>query len=43
MMGFQHAPTMNDITPLDARRRALGLFALVLLFLLLPPVPISLD
>jgi membrane-associated protease RseP (regulator of RpoE activity) len=43
IMGFQHTPTMDDITPLDARRRALGFFALVLLFLLLPPVPISLG
>jgi membrane-associated protease RseP (regulator of RpoE activity) len=41
VMGFRHAPTMNDITPLDGRRRALGLFALVLLVLLLPPVPLS--
>lgn len=41
LMGFQHSPTMDDITPLDGRRRALGLFALVLLFLLLPPVPLS--
>jgi hypothetical protein len=32
---------MDDITPLDRRRRALGLFALMLLFLLLPPVPLS--
>ena len=36
VMGFRHGPTMDDITPLDGRRRALGLFALMLLFLLLP-------
>jgi membrane-associated protease RseP (regulator of RpoE activity) len=41
LMGFRHGPTMDDITPLDGPRRALGLFALVLLFLLLPPVPLS--
>jgi membrane-associated protease RseP (regulator of RpoE activity) len=41
IMGFRHGPTMDDVTPLDGRRRALGLFALVLLFLLLPPVPLS--
>lgn len=41
LMGFRHSPTMDDITPLDGRRRALGLFALILLFLLLPPVPLS--
>ena len=41
VMGVRHGPTMDDITPLDRRRRALGLFALILLFLLLPPVPLS--
>jgi len=41
LMGFQHSPTMDDITPLDPGRRALGLFALLLLFLLIPPVPLS--
>ncbi len=41
LMGFRHAPTMDDITPLDGRRRALGLFALILLALLLPPVPLT--
>jgi membrane-associated protease RseP (regulator of RpoE activity) len=40
LMGFRHSPTMDDITPLDGRRHALGLFALILLFLLLPPVPL---
>jgi membrane-associated protease RseP (regulator of RpoE activity) len=40
VMGFHHSPTMDDITPLDGRRRLLGLFALVLLLLLLPPVPL---
>ena len=40
LMGFQHSPTMDDITPLDGWRRALGLLTLVLLLLLLPPVPI---
>jgi membrane-associated protease RseP (regulator of RpoE activity) len=41
LMGFRHAPTMDDITPIDGRRRALGLFALILLALLLPPVPLT--
>jgi hypothetical protein len=43
VMGFQHGPTMNDITPLDGRRRLLGFFALLLLLLLLPPVPLSVQ
>ncbi len=41
VMGFHHGPPMNDITPLDGKRRALGVFALILLFLLLPPVPLA--
>jgi membrane-associated protease RseP (regulator of RpoE activity) len=41
LIGFQHAPPVDDITPLDGRRRALGLFALALIVLLLPPVPLS--
>ncbi|MBI2878403.1 MAG: site-2 protease family protein, partial [Candidatus Rokubacteria bacterium] len=38
--GLQHTPTLDDITPLDPSRRLLGYFALVLLLLLLPPVPL---
>ena len=41
LMGFQHAPPMDDITPLDGKRRALGLFALALGVVLLPPVPLA--
>jgi membrane-associated protease RseP (regulator of RpoE activity) len=41
LMGFQHSPPMDDITPLDRQRRVLGAFSLLLLFVLLPPVPIS--
>jgi membrane-associated protease RseP (regulator of RpoE activity) len=41
LMGFRHSPPMDDITPLDGQRRALGAFSLLLLFVLLPPVPIS--
>jgi len=40
IMGFRHPPTMDDITQLDGKRRALGLFALALVLVLLPPVPI---
>jgi membrane-associated protease RseP (regulator of RpoE activity) len=43
LMGFQHAPPMDDVTPLDPGRRALGVFALALLVVLLPPVPIAFD
>jgi membrane-associated protease RseP (regulator of RpoE activity) len=41
LMGLRHSPTMDDVTPLGPGRRALGLFALLLLVLLLPPVPLS--
>jgi membrane-associated protease RseP (regulator of RpoE activity) len=41
LMGFRHTPTMDDITALDPGRRALGLAALALLVLLVPPVPLS--
>ncbi|MGH7320173.1 MAG: site-2 protease family protein [Candidatus Rokuibacteriota bacterium] len=41
MMGFHHSPPMDDITPLGARRQALGIFTLLLLLVLLPPVPLS--
>ncbi len=41
LMGFHHGPPMDDVTPLDGKRRALGLFALALLVVLLPPVPIA--
>jgi membrane-associated protease RseP (regulator of RpoE activity) len=41
LMGFQHSPPMDDVTPLDLKRRALGLFALALVVVLLPPVPLA--
>jgi membrane-associated protease RseP (regulator of RpoE activity) len=41
LMGFHHAPPLDDLTPLSRSRYALGVFCLVLLVLLIPPVPIS--
>jgi membrane-associated protease RseP (regulator of RpoE activity) len=41
LMGFRHTPTMDDVTPLDPGRRAVGFGALALLVLLVPPVPLS--
>jgi membrane-associated protease RseP (regulator of RpoE activity) len=41
LMGFQHGPPMDDVTPLDAKRQALGLCALALVVVLLPPVPLA--
>ncbi len=39
MLGFKHPPPMNDVTPLDPRRRLLALGALLLLHCLITPVP----
>lgn len=41
LMGFHHAPPLDDLTPVSRRRYALGVFCLILLVLLIPPVPIS--
>jgi len=40
LMGFHHAPPLDDLTPLSRRRYALGVFCLILLIALIPPVPI---
>jgi membrane-associated protease RseP (regulator of RpoE activity) len=41
LMGFQHAPPLDDLTPVSRGRYVLGVFCLILLVLLIPPVPIS--
>ena len=41
LIGFHHAPPLDDVTPLSPRRYAIGVFCLVLLVLLIPPVPIQ--
>jgi membrane-associated protease RseP (regulator of RpoE activity) len=41
LIGFHHAPPLDDLTPLSARRYAVGVGCLVLLVLLIPPVPIQ--
>jgi len=38
-IGPRHPPPLNDLTPLDAKRRALGWAMVVLFFLLLTPIP----
>lgn len=43
LMGIRHSPPLDDITPLDPRRRWLGYFALLLLILTLPPVPLTIQ
>ncbi len=43
LIGFHHAPPLNDLTPLSRERYAVGMFCLVLLILLIPPVPIAIP
>jgi membrane-associated protease RseP (regulator of RpoE activity) len=41
IFGVMHPPPLDDITPLDPRRRALGIFTLFLLIILIVPIPFS--
>jgi membrane-associated protease RseP (regulator of RpoE activity) len=43
LIGFQHSPPLDDVTPLSPGRRLLGVACLVLVILLLPPVPFRLE
>lgn len=43
LIGFRHAPPLDDVTPLSRERFAVGVFCLVLLVLLVPPVPIAMP
>ena len=43
LIGFHHAPPLDDLTPLSSGRYAVGVLCLVLLLLLIPPVPIQLS
>jgi len=38
LVGFRHTPPRDDVTPLSPRRRVLGVFCLLLIVLLTPPV-----
>ena len=40
LVGFDHSPPLDDLTPLTPARRLLGVACLVLIILLLPPIPI---
>jgi membrane-associated protease RseP (regulator of RpoE activity) len=41
LFGVRHPPPLDDITPLDPRRRALGIATTILFFLLIVPIPFS--
>jgi membrane-associated protease RseP (regulator of RpoE activity) len=43
LIGFHHAPPLDDLTPVSPGRFAVGVFCLVLLILLIPPVPIQVN
>jgi len=43
LMGLQHSPPLDDITPISPGRRVLGYFALLLLISLIPPNPLQLQ
>jgi len=43
LIGFQHAPPLNDLTPVSPARYAVGVLCLVLLVLLIPPVPVQIS
>jgi membrane-associated protease RseP (regulator of RpoE activity) len=43
VMGFQHQPPLDDLSPLSPGRYAVGVGCLILLFLLIPPVPIAIQ
>jgi membrane-associated protease RseP (regulator of RpoE activity) len=40
LVGFDHSPPLDDLTPLTRGRRLLGVACLVLVVLLIPPIPI---
>jgi membrane-associated protease RseP (regulator of RpoE activity) len=43
VIGFQHGPPLDDVTPLTQGRRVIGYACLVLLVLLVPPIPITIG
>jgi membrane-associated protease RseP (regulator of RpoE activity) len=40
LVGFDHSPTLDDLTPLTLGRQVLGVACLILLVLLIPPIPL---
>ena len=43
VMGFQHQPPLDDVSPLSPGRYAVGFLCLILLILLVPPVPVAIQ
>jgi membrane-associated protease RseP (regulator of RpoE activity) len=40
LVGFDHSPPLDDLTPLSPGRRLLGVICLLLVVLLIPPIPL---
>jgi hypothetical protein len=40
LVGFDHSPPLDELTPLSPGRRLLGVVCLILAVLLIPPIPI---
>jgi membrane-associated protease RseP (regulator of RpoE activity) len=40
LVGFDHGPPLDDVTPLTPGRRLIGIVCLILVVLLLPPIPL---
>jgi hypothetical protein len=38
-IGYKHPPPLDDITPLDWRRKAAGVLALIVFFTTFTPIP----
>ena len=41
LLGVAHPPPLNDLTPLDPRRRVLGMVVLLIFVLVFVPVPLT--
>jgi membrane-associated protease RseP (regulator of RpoE activity) len=41
MLGVGHPPPLNDVTPLDGRRRLLAVLTMLIFLLVFVPVPLK--
>jgi len=41
VFGLRHPPPLDDLTPLDRKRRFIGYATIVIFFLILTPLPFS--
>lgn len=41
LLGTQHAPPLNEVTPLDTKRKILGIIALLIFIISFTPIPIQ--